>query len=251
MANYVKSTNFASKDSLPSGDPAKIVKGTEIDTEFNNIATAVGTKADLISPTFTGTPTAPTASPGTNTTQLATTAYVLASQGTIASQNANNVAITGGSITGITDLAIADGGTGASTASAAFNNLKQAATDSATGVVELATTAEAETGTDTTRAVTPAGVEAHMVANALGWGQTWQNVTGSRSAGVTYTNSTGRPITVFMTPSTGTAGTTVEVGSVVLLNNIPTNAPITFIVPNGAAYSISGSAGISRWVELR
>jgi hypothetical protein len=78
LASYVKSTNFASKDTLPLGDPLKIVKGTEIDTEFNNIATAVGTKADLISPTFTGTPAAPTASPGTNTTQLATTAYVTA-----------------------------------------------------------------------------------------------------------------------------------------------------------------------------
>lgn len=43
--------------------------------------------------------------------------------GTIASQAANNVAITGGSITGITDLAIADGGTGASTESGARTNL--------------------------------------------------------------------------------------------------------------------------------
>ena len=41
MSDYVKSTNFASKDSLASGNPLKIVKGTEIDTEFNNIATAV------------------------------------------------------------------------------------------------------------------------------------------------------------------------------------------------------------------
>ena len=43
--------------------------------------------------------------------------------GTIATQNSNNVTITGGSITGITDLAIADGGTGASTNTAAINNL--------------------------------------------------------------------------------------------------------------------------------
>jgi hypothetical protein len=43
--------------------------------------------------------------------------------GTIATQAASNVSITGGSITGITDLAIADGGTGASTATAALNNL--------------------------------------------------------------------------------------------------------------------------------
>lgn len=46
MANYTKSTDFAVKDGLASGNPAKIVKGTEIDTEFNNIATAVSTKAD-------------------------------------------------------------------------------------------------------------------------------------------------------------------------------------------------------------
>jgi len=43
--------------------------------------------------------------------------------GSIATQAANNVSITGGSVTGITDLAIADGGTGASSASAARSNL--------------------------------------------------------------------------------------------------------------------------------
>jgi len=77
MSDYTKSTNFASKDSLSSGNALKIVKGTEIDTEFNNIATAVATKADLNSPALIGTPTAPTASSGTNTTQVATTAFVL------------------------------------------------------------------------------------------------------------------------------------------------------------------------------
>lgn len=46
MSDYTKSTNFASKDNLSSGNPAKIVKGTEIDTEFNNIATAIATKQD-------------------------------------------------------------------------------------------------------------------------------------------------------------------------------------------------------------
>jgi len=82
LSNYTKSTNFATKDNLSPGDPLKIVRGTEIDTEFNNISTAISTKTDN-----------------------------------------SAAAITGGSITGITDLAVADGGTGASTATAALNNL--------------------------------------------------------------------------------------------------------------------------------
>jgi hypothetical protein len=46
LSDYAKTTNFASKDNLTSGNPSKIVKGTEIDTEFNNIATAIATKQD-------------------------------------------------------------------------------------------------------------------------------------------------------------------------------------------------------------
>jgi len=75
LSNYTQSTNFATKDALTSGDPLKIVKGTEINTEFVNISVAIATKADLASPTFTGTPLAPTASAATNNTQIATTAY--------------------------------------------------------------------------------------------------------------------------------------------------------------------------------
>lgn len=78
MANYVKATNFTAKDSLPSGNAGKIIKGAEIDTEYTAIASAISSKADLNSPALTGTPTAPTAAAGTNTTQLATTAFVIA-----------------------------------------------------------------------------------------------------------------------------------------------------------------------------
>lgn len=83
MANYTKATNFAAKDTLPTGNAGKIVKGTEIDTEFTAIASAISSKADSNSPTFTGTPAAPTASAGTNTTQVATTAFVQALGGRI------------------------------------------------------------------------------------------------------------------------------------------------------------------------
>ena len=59
MSNYTKTTDFAAKDSLPSGDSGKIIKGTEFETEFDDIAKAIATKSDLASPTFTGTVTIP------------------------------------------------------------------------------------------------------------------------------------------------------------------------------------------------
>ena len=59
MSNYTKTTNFTAKDSLPSGDSGKIIRGSEFDTEFDAIATAVATKSNTASPTFTGTVTIP------------------------------------------------------------------------------------------------------------------------------------------------------------------------------------------------
>jgi hypothetical protein len=59
MSDYSKTTNFTVKDSLASGNPAKIIKGSEIDDEFDAIETSVATKSDIASPTFTGTVTAP------------------------------------------------------------------------------------------------------------------------------------------------------------------------------------------------
>lgn len=58
MSNYTKATNFAVKDGLTTGNPNKIIKGTEIDTEFNNIASAVNSKADANNSALTGNATA-------------------------------------------------------------------------------------------------------------------------------------------------------------------------------------------------
>jgi len=78
VANYVKGTNFTVKDGLAQGDPGKILKGTEIDIELNSIAAAISTKADTNSPTFTGSPSVPTAAPFANNNQIASTAFVQA-----------------------------------------------------------------------------------------------------------------------------------------------------------------------------
>lgn len=58
MSNYTKSTNFAVKDGLVTGNPAKIIKGTEINTEFDNIASAISSKPDANNAALTGTATA-------------------------------------------------------------------------------------------------------------------------------------------------------------------------------------------------
>tara|TARA_R110002012_G_scaffold305276_1_gene509350 strand:+ start:2843 stop:3529 length:687 start_codon:yes stop_codon:yes gene_type:complete len=58
MSDYSKSVNFASKDALSTGDANKVVKGSEIDTEFNNIATAIATKqnaTDTLAVNYGGT----------------------------------------------------------------------------------------------------------------------------------------------------------------------------------------------------
>jgi hypothetical protein len=231
-------------------------------------STGTGSVVLSASPTLTGVPLSTTAANGTNTTQIATTAFVTnsvtiatGSLGTMSTQNANAVAITGGTISGgtisgITDLAIADGGTGASTAESAFTNLKQTASDTATGVVELATVAEVQTGTDTTRAITPAG----FYGASLGWGQTWTDVTGSRVKATTYTNSTGRPIMVAITcTSSGSPSPYTLSGFVNGINILQSSTGfdidnLTWIVPNGATYKIelaSTATSILIWAELR
>ena len=83
MSDYTKATNFTLKDGLSTGDPGKVIKGSEIDAEYTAIASAVASKADINSPTFTGTPTLPSGTIATtvadntdSSTKIATTAFV-------------------------------------------------------------------------------------------------------------------------------------------------------------------------------
>lgn len=57
MSDYTKSTNFTVKDSLPSGNTNKVVRGSELDAEFTNIQTAVATKVEKNNGAHTGTAT--------------------------------------------------------------------------------------------------------------------------------------------------------------------------------------------------
>jgi glucose-6-phosphate dehydrogenase assembly protein OpcA len=65
MSNYTKATDFATKDTLASGNPAKIIKGTEINTEFVNVQTAVNSKMDATIAAFNTTIAGGTINQGT------------------------------------------------------------------------------------------------------------------------------------------------------------------------------------------
>lgn len=264
MSNYVKATNFTAKDSLLTGNPAKIIKGAEIDDEFNLIATAIGTKPDSNSPTLTGIPVAPTATAGTNTTQIATTAFVtgvVGTLGTMSTQNKTAVDITGGTVVGITDLAVADGGTGVSTIAA--NAVVLGNGTSAIQTVAPGTTGNLLTSNGTTwQSTAPAAT--------LGVGQTWTDVktTPGRVSGTTYTNSTGKPIQVLIVYNMSGDRGGQNGNATLVLNGLSINPnlvitdgggwggrfTISFIIPNGNTYSFTVNnvyTTIINWLELR
>lgn len=113
------------------------------------------------------------------------------------------------------------------------------ASETVKGIIEIATNAEVQTGTDTIKAVTPAG----LLSAVIGLGQTWQVVT--RVSGTTYTNSTGKPIMASMFSSVGNCTTIVNGVNVAATGQYGT----TVIIPNGATYSFTGTvSGVS---ELR
>jgi hypothetical protein len=76
MADYTIAVSWSGKDALADSDANKVISGADFNTEFTTVQTAVNSKANTASPTLTGTPAAPTASVATDTTQLATTAFV-------------------------------------------------------------------------------------------------------------------------------------------------------------------------------
>ena len=78
MSDYTIAVSWSGKDALADSDANKVISGGDFNTEFTAVQTAINSKADIASETLTGTPLAPTAASGTNTTQIATTAFVRA-----------------------------------------------------------------------------------------------------------------------------------------------------------------------------
>lgn len=133
--------------------------------------------------------------------------------------------------------------------------LYRQATTSVSGVAPLATGPESQAGVDNTKIITPAA----LGLTVPGMGQTWQNMTASRSSSTVYTNSTGRPIMVSVALLTS-VGSTIFItvaGNTFYGSSFPSSGGTTyssFIVPNGATYSVANNLGtsvVSNWAELR
>ena len=104
-------------------------------------------------------------------------------------------------------LSVSRGGTGATSAADSFNALKQNAAEDSTGVVELATTDEADAGTDTARAVTPAGLKSHVDTR---FAYQYISFTGNANISTNWaTPGTNGPFTHNYNTDTGVNGTTV------------------------------------------
>lgn len=120
----------------------------------------------------------------------------------------------------------------------------------------IASQAEAEAGTDTTKLMTPQRAAQAVNVRAVGIGQTWQNVAGSRAVSTSYQNTTGRPIIVNMVLNGGSTRRYVQVSSdnvtwIDIGSDSGSSTPNSFVVPNNWYYRINGSTTIDRWAELR
>jgi hypothetical protein len=232
--DVVVATNYLASLTLGAALPV-LSGGTGVTT-----STGSGANVLSVSPTFTGTPTLPTGtiavtqSPGNNTTAIATTAFVTAATGTLgtmSTQNANNVAITGGTVSGLSSLGVSGTAT-ATTFSGAGTSL---------------------TGTASSLTVGTATNATNILGNSS---QPYANNIGSRSINTTYTNSTGKPIWVAVAwTATGNGNYTATVNgnaAYFTTQDLYPRANVNIVVPISATYSVSSSAGQTPayWYEL-
>jgi hypothetical protein len=122
------------------------------------------------------------------------------------------------------------------------------------GTTTLATGSTLTASPSATDSSTKIATTAFVTASALGYNQTWQDVTASRTSGTTYTNSTGKPIMVAISVNYGGSLTIAVSGVTVLTSGSSTPSyydqqASTILVPPSATYVVTGS--ILRWTELR
>jgi hypothetical protein len=158
--------------------------------------------------------------------------------------------------TGVTGtLPVANGGTGVTASTGSGNNVLSTSPTLVTPILGTPTSGNLANCTFPTLNQNTTGT-ATNATNILGNSQSYQNVTGSRSSGTTYTNSTGKPIWVWYsaTSATGGAVTTAYVDSnLACYTNMDLypRAFAGFVVPIGSTYYINCGGNLAYWLELR
>jgi len=189
----------------------------------------------------------------------------------LALNNAGNIELAAVNIAGGNDLSetglistTAEGGAGAAdSASTVYSTT--ARTSVAYRVIGYIESTQATAGTWATAPSTIQGQGGQALAamSSLGYGQTWQNVAGSRAFATTYYNTTGKPIELKIKPTGSGTSLTISasingaasfpIGQCDLPSGVA-NAIGGLIVPAGASYSITqagGSGVVGQWYELR
>lgn len=220
---YCDGTNFNPLQVNSIGN--QTVNGNLVVTGTTNLTGALTASTATFSGTVAlgGTPTAPTAAPGTNTTQIATTAFVqniASSLGTMSTQNANNVAITGGTMSGMTSIA---GGTISGT-TGTFSGAVSGTTGTFSGAVS-----------GTTGTFSGAMSAASLAGSAA---------TGSGASGTWSINITGNSVTTNNVASGGTIASNVTATTQPVSTNnttVATTAFVRSIIPAGVILMWSGS----------
>lgn len=240
------------------GSNALTISASALSLDFRS--TTLGSGAVT---TVSGTPSSLVISSGST---LGTVNAVQSRIAVLALNNAGTIELAAVNVSGGNDLSetglistTAEGGAGAADSASVIYSTT-ARTNVAYRVIGYVESTQATAGTWATAPSTIQGAGGSAMAGlmTMGHGQTWQDVTGSRSIGTTYYNTTGKPIMVAITiinssayaPSFSVGGVTI--GTLNMTNM--TRTSYTFAVPPGMSYSMttsSGSGTISTWAELR
>ena len=173
----------------------------------------------------------------------------------LALNNAGTIELAAVNISGGNDLSetglistTAEGGAGAADSASVIysTTARTSVAYRVIGYVE-STQATAGTWTTTPSAIQGAGGNAMTVMASMGYGQTWQNVTGSRALSTTYYNTTWKPISVYVKLNAVNDATPTVNGTALPSGYVWTS----FVVPVGQSYSVASPAGIAGWSELR